>query len=336
MVSPSYFEIFPDTNVTIQWESPGGCFEDGSSVKLAADPFYEDSSLDQYFSGGFITGYNPTSLEPATQYWTKVAYAVEGGGDPLFGDYSSSRSFFTGPECTSLADAMAPVQDLPADGAVVDTLTPLLRYHPGEPACIPDGYFINLQDDPTFSGVSLLGAYPQPSTAVITDPLVDCTMYYWKVSATQSGASSMESPVRSFLVDTTGTCLPSGGVPATANTNHYCRACTYPNYCEKIRAVAKGDKVLAIARNFQTTYLQLTILNQATNEPFEPEIICWSYVDNFDPGWPETPIGVIYSFKVLPIEDPGEPTCHANLDRTACNELGGVWDEKFQTCRCPE
>lgn len=332
---PSYFQQFPDTNVTIEWVSPGGCFEDGSSVKLAADPFYEDDSLDQYFSGEFVTGYNPPSLEPATQYWTKVAYALEDGGDPFIGDYSSSRGFFTGPECASLAEVMAPVQDLPADGAVVDTLTPLLRYHPGEPACIPDGYFINLQDDPTFSGVSLLGAYPQPSTAVIPDPLNDCTWYYWKVNANQSGASGPESPVRSFFVNESGLCLPSG-VPATAKSNHYCREGTYPEYFPALWTFEEGQRVLAIARNFQTTYLKLTVLDQKTLEPFDREIHCWSYVDNFEPGWPETPPGMNYSFKDLPIVDPPEPTCHAGLDRTQCNEMEGLWDEKLKTCHCPE
>ena len=177
---------------------------------------------------------------------------------------NTSRGFFTGPECASLAEAMTPVQDLPTDGAVVDTLTPLLRYHPGEPGCIPDGYFINLQDDPTFSGVSLLGVLPQPSTAVFTDPLDDCTWYYWKVNAVQSGADGLESPVYSFFVNETGLCLPSGGVPATAKTNHYCRACTYPKYCDKSWTYEIGDLALAIARNFQTTYLKLTILDQKT------------------------------------------------------------------------
>ena len=335
MVSPPYFEVFPDTNVMIQWENPGGCFEDGSSVKLAADPFYEDSSLDQYFSGGFITGYNPPSLEPATQYWTKVAFAVEDGGDPYIGDYSSTRAFLTGPECTSLAEAMAPVQDLPEDEVVVDTLTPLLRYHPGEPACIPDGYFINLQDDPTFSGISLLGAYPQPSTAVITEPLEDCTTYYWKVSATQSGGSGPESPVRSFFVNETGVCLPPG-VPGVAKTNHYCREGTYPDFFPALWTIEKGDRVLAIARNFQTTYLKLNILNQESLEPFEQEIQCWSYVDNFEPGWPEIIAGMTFSFRDLPVEDPPEPpACHENLTFQECVEADGHYDEKLKICRCP-
>ena len=100
--------------------------------------------------------------------------------------------------------------------------------------------------------------------------------------------------------------------------------------------IEAGHRILAIARNFQTTYLKLTILDQKTKEPFKPEIICWSYVDNFIPGWPETPSGVTYSFKDLLVEEPPELTCQPSLPRTECNEMGGLWDEKFNTCRCPE
>ncbi len=340
MTSPDYFEVFPDTNVPIRWENPGGCFEDGVSIKLADDPFYEDSSLDQYFSGDFITGYDPPGLSPATQYWTKVAFAVEDGGDPFIGEYSSSRGFFTGPECATLADAMAPVLDLPVDGAVVDTLTPLLRYHPGAPACIPDGYFINLQTDPTFSGINLMGGIPEPSTAVIpADPLIDCMMYYWEVSANQSGANGPNSPVQSFFVDVTGSCLPSGGVPGTAKVNHYCYEGTYEKYFPALWTIQEGDRVLAIARNPFNTYLKLNILNQDTLEPFEQEIQCWSYIGNFDPGWPETPEGVTYSFDDLPVEEPPELTCNAKLDEDACIAAGGTWvvGSAFagNYCQCP-
>jgi hypothetical protein len=336
MRSPDFFEVFPDTDVPIRWSSPGGCFEDGVSIELAADPFYDDSSLDQYFSGEFITGYDPPALDPATQYWTKVAFAIEDGGSPLIGDYSMSRGFFTGPECTSLAEVMAPVLDLPLDGAVVDTLTPLLRYHPGEPACIPDGYLINLQTDPTFSGTNLMGAIPEPSTAVVpSSPLTDCTLYYWKVSANQSGGTGPESAVYSFFVNTTGFCIDPG-VPALAMVNHYCREGTYPEYFPKVWTFEKGDLALAIARNFQTTYLKFTILDQKTLKPFEPEILCWSYVDNFEPGWPETLIGVDYSFEDLPVEDPPEPpACRADLPEAECVEAGGKYNIKSKTCDCP-
>jgi len=344
MHSPDYFEVFPDTNVPIRWENPGGCFEDGVSIKLADDPFYEDASLDQYFSGDFITEYDPPGLNPATQYWTKAAFAVEGGGDPFIGEYSSSRGFFTGPECSTLADAMAPVLDLPADGAVIDTLTPLFRYHPGPPACIPDGYFLSLHMMPDLSDPNLLGDIPLPSTAVFPDPpLLDCTTYYWSVAAVQDGSYGPASPVWSFSTDVDGTCAPPvpdlPGIPGTSKSNHYCREGTFEKYFPELWTVENGDRVLAIARNPFNTYLKLTILDQDTLEPFDQEILCWSYIGNFEPGWPETPEGVTYSFDDLPIEEPPELTCDAKLDEDACVAAGGTYVDGRATagsyCDCP-
>jgi hypothetical protein len=98
--------------------------------------------------------------------------------------------------------------------------------------------------------------------------------------------------------------------------------------------VEKGDKVLAIARNFQTTYLKLNILNPKTSEPLDWEIHCWSYVDNLEPGWPETPEGEVYSFETLPIEKPPEPTCHADLGLEQCLEAGGKYNYKTGECDC--
>jgi hypothetical protein len=336
---PFYFQQFADTNVTIEWESPGGCIADGSTVKLAADPFYEDDSLDQYLSGEFITGYNPPSLEPATQYWTKVAYSVEGGGDPFIGEYSPSHGFFTGPECTSLTEVVAPMQLYPLDGSTIDTLAPPLRYTPGTPACIPDGYYLSLHMAADLSDPNLLGEFGLPSTTVLPDPpLLDCTTYYWTVKAVQDAGYGPVSPVWSFTTDVDGTCgtpdLP--GVPGTAKTNHFCRACTYPKVCEALWTIEEGDKILAIARNFQTTYLKLNILDPKTLEPLDWEIHCWSYVDNFEPGWPDSPDPEIYSFKVLPIEEPPDPGCHSDLAMEACLEAGGKWNYKMNRCDCYE
>ncbi len=342
MIRPTYFEVFPDINAIIRWNNLGGCFEEGVSIKLDDHPFYEETTLDQYFTGDFITGYDPPFLDPATQYWTKVAFAVEDGGTPYIGTYSSGRTFLTGPECTSLADLAAPVLDLPADGAVVDTLTPLLRYHPGAPGCIPDGYFINLQTDPAFGGISLLGAFPQPSTAVITDPLTDCTMYYLKVNANQSGAGGPESTPSSFLVNESGACLPPG-VPGTAKSSNFCREGTFELF-EAKWTVVEGDRVLAIARNPLTTYLKLTILDQETKQPFKHEIQCWSYIGNYEPGWPETPEGMQYFFEDLPVENPPPtpvpteiPVCHEKLEEEDCIASGGTYtyDSDKHYCHCP-
>jgi hypothetical protein len=243
------------------------------------------------------------------------------------------RSFFTGPECTSVADLTAPVLDSPADGAVVDTLAPWLRYHPGDPGCIPDAYLINLQTDPAFGGLNLMGAISEPSTAVSPDPaLTDCTLYYWKVNAIQGGSNGPESGVRSFFVNESGTCLPPG-VPGTAKANHFCREGTFADEFPALWTINEGDRIFAIARNPLSTYLYLTILNQETGLPFDPEIRCWSYIGSVEPDEP-------YSFGVLgPMEPPPtktpEPECHENMNAATCLAFNGVFNPKDQKCYCP-
>ena len=118
--------------------------------------------------------------------------------------------------------------------------------------------------------------------------------------------------------------------------NHYCREGTYPEFFPEVWTVEKSHRVLAIARNFWNTYLKLTILDQGTLKPFDQEITCWSYIDNFEPGWPESPEGVLYSFDDLPVEDPPDlPVCHENYSEPQCSEGGGYYNTKLDKCICP-
>jgi hypothetical protein len=295
------------------------------------------------FSGTFVEGYDPPSLDPATQYRWKAAYYVDDGGSLVIGDFSGPRSFFTGPECTSLAEVVAPVRLAPADGSTVNSLIAALKFTPGVPGCIPDGYLLHLHEMADFSDPNLLTEYSSPATTVLTDPLIDCTTYYWSVTAVQDGGYGPESDHGSFYVNESGTCLLPG-VPGTAKGNFFCLAGTYEVF-EKLWTVETGHRVLAIARNPQTTYLKLTILDQETKEPFKHEIKCWVYIRKIIPGWPETPEGVEYSFKDLEVEIPPDPpeekptppelVCNEKLDAEECKVSGGTYDSDKQFCHCP-
>ncbi len=326
---PDPYGVLPDTYANLRWHNPGGCFSDGQSVKISDTPDFSDTSRDVMIPHPFNASFDPPALDPATQYWWKVAFYVDDAGSPVIGDYSGQRSFFTGPECTSITEVTAPVLDLPADGATVDTLTPLLRYHPGDPGCIPDEYFINLQTDPAFGGTNELGPIPIPSTAVLTDPLIDCTTYYWKVNAVQGGVDGPESAVGSFYVNETGSCLPPG-LPGTAKSNNFCRLGTFPEHFEALATILDGDQVLAIARNSFSTYLLMNILDQETVQPYKNEIICWSYFDHFE---------LMGSIEDLPIKNPPPtptPTpvvCHDKLNEEDCKAAGGVFKK---ICHCTQ
>ncbi len=172
---PNPSDLPPQPPPPPSWRHPGDCIPDGELVKLSPDYDFDDSTHDSSSTGVFYVGYDPPGLDPATQYYWKVAYYVDDGGTEIFGDFSPMRSFFTGPECTSLAEVVAPVQLYPADGAVVNTLTPALHYTPGTPGCIPDGYLLHLHTLEDLSDPNLLGEFSLPGTTVLPEPpLLDC------------------------------------------------------------------------------------------------------------------------------------------------------------------
>lgn len=339
--NPGSYEILPDTNAQLRWYNPGGCFPDGAAVQIATD--YDFADMNEFtFPGQFVTGYDPPALEPATQYRWKAAYYVDEGGSPVIGDYTGQKSFFTGPECTSLAEVVAPVRLSPADGAVINDNFAALKFTPGVPGCIPDGYLLHLHELADFSDPNLLTVNAFPATTVLTAPLTNCQEYFWSVTALQDGGYGSESDHGSFLVDVDGTCTPPG-MPATSMSNNFCRESTFEMF-KALATVEIGDRVLAIARNPLNTYLKLTILDQETKQPYKHEIQCWSYIGNYEPGWPETPEGKEYSFKDLPVEDPPLPytptpepedVCREDLELEDCRAFGGKYDEKEKKCYCP-
>ncbi len=331
--NPGNYEILPDTNANLRWFNPGGCFPDGAAVQIATD--YDFADMNEFtFPGQFVVGYDPPALDPATQYRWKAAYYMDDGGSPVIGDYSGPKSFFTGPECTSLAEVVAPVRLSPADGSVVNDNFAALKFTPGAPGCIPDGYLLELHEMEDFSDPNQLAEYSSPATTVLTtDPLDDCTTYYWSVTAVQDGGYGPESDHGSFFVDVDGTCLPPG-IPGTAKGNFFCKAGTYDMF-KDLWTVEIGHRVLAIARNPQTTYLLFTILDQETKQPFVHEIKCWGYIGKIIPGWPETPEGVEFDFEDLevvippdpPEEEPDPEPENVCSPTSNYNECTGVWRE---------
>lgn len=142
-------------------------------------------------------------LEPATEYFWRVRAWTQGVNGPD----SANRVFFTGPECAAVGDAGQPELLSPEDGAVVDALDPELHYQPGGTPCLPQGYFVDLQTDSSFGGASLLGEYGIPGTYLLTDPLEDCTTYYWRVAPVVGGAQGPFSETRSFTISVSPTCV---------------------------------------------------------------------------------------------------------------------------------
>ena len=330
LVSPGIYEIVDTVLPVLEWNNPGPCDPEGYAVRLSVDYDFSDNSLFGG-TGSIATSWVPgVDLEPATQYYWKIA----GGMGTTMGEFSSQRAFFTGPECSPLAGLVAPERYAPVDGAVLDSLLAYLRYRPGEPGCIPDGYLLNLQTDPTFSGTNLLGEYGIPGTTVITEPLTDCTTYYWKVTAVQDGGYGPESDVGWFSTNESGACPPVPA-PGTARKNAFCREGTFPEHFPAIYTIKEGDFVQVIARNPFTTYLLIAIPGADGFTPLKPMQSCWTILDAIR-LW--GPAQVLESLEVLsppPTPTPTPIACHSKLNPEDCKAAGGTYNTEKNFCDCP-
>ncbi len=332
LVWPDYFEIVPGNSPTLEWSNPGDCDPEGYTVRLSPIHDLSDSSLFGGTGDASTTWAPGSPLDPATQYWWEVAGMV----GPDSGPASSKRSFFTGPECNYVGTTGAPQLLAPIDGDVISTLLPYLRYRAGD--CIPDGYLVNLQTDPELGGTNLLTEYDMPSTTVLlTDPLTDCTRYYWQVTPVQDGSYGQLSTLEWFFTNQSGACaLP--GLPGFFRRNAFCRSGTYPEHFPALHTFLEGGYVEADARNPSSSYLLVRV--PGPNSPIPPESYktCWV---------PRDYVELWGNVEDLPVENPPPKpeaeqetlTCREDLSQEDCEAAGGVWTMPVTGgnyyCQCP-
>lgn len=198
--------LFPEF---FQWQ-PVGCAPELYKVYFSSDPDFGWSRVGT--TEGETTWPDPDAewpqmgLEPATQYF----WYVRGWSDGTLGPTSPVRIFLTGPMCNEPANLVAPELLEPADGESVGSVNVQLHYEPGDPGCVPETYYIDLQTDPTFSGTSLLDAEsPGFWHFFIASGLEDCTAYYWRVAAIEDGVMGPYSDSYSFFTNESGICMQS-------------------------------------------------------------------------------------------------------------------------------
>lgn len=331
---PGQYEIISALSPRLEWNTPGTCDLDSYLVQISTWYDFSDPSLFGA-TGTPETSWTPGApLDPATQYYWKVAAAL--GSDQ--GTFSGVRSFFTGPECNYVGTVGTPERLTPADGTTLGSLTAVLRYRPGgDPGCIPDGYFLNLQTDPAFGGTNLLTEFGIPATTVITDPLANCERYFWTVTAVQDGSRGPVSTVGWFDTNEGGLC-PLRGMPGMMGRNTFCREGTYPEHFDAVYTFEKGDYVEAAAQNPYGTYLQVYIPGPDGLKPPDPLGKCWIPAASAD-LWGEMEQLSIVNPPEKPEED--ELVCRKDLEQDQCKAAGGVWRQTDDVthvsyyCDCP-
>ena len=329
-VWPGHYEIVPTLQPVLRWLYSGNCQPEGYAVHVSTEYDMSDTSL---FGG---TGTPSTSwttgvpLQPATQYWWQVASGV--GTD--FSGFSMRRSFFTGPECSAINDMQAPTLLSPINGDQVTEEFATLRYTPGAGGCIPDGYFVNLQTDPLFGGTNLLGSYHFPGTTVLTEPLDDCTIYYWKVAQIQGGVHGPESTAAWFYTNQSGTCpAPAGPMLGRPLRDLACREGPGLNYPPSGGFLLVNEMTEIYGRNALGDWLVLADLDGYGR--------CWTPSDGIEPS------GDPFTLRIFnppalptPTPKPGRPVCSDKItDRDTCEAAGGIRTMRVTGggyyCYCP-
>ena len=311
------------------------CIPESYRIEVSRD----ENFIDDEYNGA--TG-NPSTRwglgsapPPATKMWWRVsAYA-----DGTWGPTGTEHFFYTAPACEG-TDMVAPTLVSPADGAVVTAADQVLEWSWPPLSCVPDDYHVLVAEDPAFTILfdDHIGTAANWTLYGHLDPFVDCQTYYWRVAMHHEGFDGTYSPTWSFTVDLTGTCGLSG-MPGMSKGNFFCRAGTY-EWFDPLWTIEPDHRLLAIARNPQSTYLQLKILDQDTSKPYIPEIKCWVYMGHINPGWPESPEGYEFDIESLPIIEPPD-ACQPYLGPEDCQEAGGVYtlvnrSTKTYECVCPE
>jgi len=334
---PLSHDMYDNNYDSFEWYWPeNDCIPESYRIEVSRDPDFID---DEYngATGNPSTrwglGYAPP---PATKMWWRVsAYA-----DGTWGPTGTEHFFYTAPACEG-TEMVAPTLVSPADGAVITDPDQVLEWSWPPLSCVPDDYHVLVAEDPAFTILfdDHIGTAANWTAYGHLDPFVNCQTYYWRVAMHYDGFDGTYSPTWSFTVDLTGTCGLSG-MPGMSKGNYFCRAGTF-EYFDPLWTVEPGHRLLAIARNPQSTYLLLNILNQETREPFVPEIKCWLFLDHINLGWPESPEGVLYDIEDLPVVEPPEaPVCRADLGREECKAAGGTYQLVGRTalkyeCVCP-
>lgn len=302
-------------HIALAWENPdGACQPNGYSIELAADHGFSDPSLNGEVVSPETTYDVPVGLRAATQYWWKVA--ARGLGES--GAFSEPRSFFTGPDCTAASQLTAPELFSPDDDAVLYENVATLHFQAGSPGCIPDGYFVDLQTSETFAGENLLGEFNQPGTTVITDPLEDCTTYYWRVAAFKDWYRGPFSETRTFFTRTAPLC-PERMHVTLVSRDALCRlgpAMQYP----VVDTRTAGSQAEVVGRSADAGWLVIT---RSTGSG-----TCFMKRELLDFAGDVEPLPVIVAPPLPTLtptaESPGL-VCSASLNATQCATARGKW-----------
>jgi hypothetical protein len=202
-IYPPPFAIIPELLPSFTWEYPESCFPEGYVIDVTTYGDFSVGTISGATGNADTTWGTAIALEPATKYQWRVA-PING---ITLGPYSLPISFWTGPLCAT-ADLVAPVLVEPENAHEVDTLTPTFHWeYPEE--CVPETYEWGLSTDPSFATYVQFLDLPVLADYILLledEPLLDCTIYFWRVRADNSTGFGPYSTTFNFYTNVSGSC----------------------------------------------------------------------------------------------------------------------------------
>lgn len=269
--------------------------------------------------------YPQMPIEPATEYFWNVRAWTDGVNGP----YSDTRVFFTGPSCAAPADLVATELLEPEQGAEIPALDVQLHYVPGDPGCIPDGYYIDLQTEADFSGTSIYaGEWSSKHTFFPVSGLADCTTYYWRVAQIEDGAFGPFSESRSFFTNQAGTCAQSLIPEFHAVRDLACYEGPNPAAYPVLGYLLTGESSPIVGQSFDLAWWYIQNLDDQN--------ICAVRKDGGEPAGDTASVPRWND----PVVELPTPVCTRDLNKTDCEASGGTYKRIFTKanadyCECP-
>jgi hypothetical protein len=180
-------------------------------------------------------------MDGVTYYW-RVRATVGSFEGPWSGVQS-----FNGVLPCELSALIAPVPVGPWEGRTLFFDDPHYSWDYSDPACAPEGYHLQVSDDPAFASTSVDELINEPIMGwKPSSTLADCTVHYWRIAGTAGGVDGPFSDPVSFYVSVdnlcpTLACLPTGLIapdPTGPGGYEIVGSLTplfewnYPTYCE--------------------------------------------------------------------------------------------------------
>ena len=205
----------------LQWTYPDtSCQPEWYQVDIARDAGFADLVAGEQVSGASSTWSPPPgALAAGTRYHWRVIAGSGATFGPNFSNY-----FVTGPVC-SPADLNAPSLISPLEGDRYDPGTQAFYMDAPMGTCTPQSMRVEVSADPAFTSLAVELTVPLPYAGFRPSwSWEECRTYYWRGQsiAADGVTGSPYSDIRSFVADSTGTCV-STPLTFTVVDPAYCR-----------------------------------------------------------------------------------------------------------------